>query len=96
MDIGNLKIQRCINKMATTHSVIDVFEDPPPRINLSNSEDVRREMAKVYREARQMKIATSDGTKLVFILCQILKAYEIYLIEERIKALEDNQFKYPK
>lgn len=64
-----------------------------PRINLSNSEDVRREMARVYRETRSMKIPTSDGTKLVFILCQILKAHEIYSIEKRLEVLEQESRK---
>jgi hypothetical protein len=64
-----------------------------PRINLSSSEDVRREMARVYRETRSMKIPASDGTKLVFILCQILKAHEIYSIEKRLEVLEQEKLK---
>ena len=43
----------------------EVFEDPHPRINLSTSDDIRREMAKVYRETRCNKILPSNGTKLV-------------------------------
>jgi hypothetical protein len=64
-----------------------------PRINLSSSEDVRREMARVYRETRSMRIPASDGTKLVFILCQILKAHEIYSIEKRLEVLEQEKLK---
>ena len=52
----------------------EVFEDPTPRINLSTSEDIRREMAKVYRETRCNKILPSNGTKLVYMLINILKA----------------------
>ena len=48
--------------------------DPTPRINLSTSEDIRREMAKVYRETRCNKILPSNGTKLVYMLINILKA----------------------
>ena len=51
--------------------------DPTPRINLSTSEDIRREMARVYRETRENKILPNNGTKLVYMLINILKAYEV-------------------
>jgi hypothetical protein len=70
------------------HTDIEVLEDPTPRINLSTSEDIRREMAKVYRETRCNKIVPSNGTKLVYMLINILKAYEITEIEQRLKDLE--------
>lgn len=54
----------------------EALEDPTPRINLSTSEDIRREMAKAYRETRCNKILPSNGTKLVYMLINILKAYE--------------------
>jgi hypothetical protein len=59
-----------------------------PRINLSTSEDIRREMAKVYRETRCNKILPSNGTKLVFMLMSILKAYESSEMEKRLTDLE--------
>jgi hypothetical protein len=59
-----------------------------PRINLSTSEDIRREMAKVYRETRCNKILPSNGTKLVFMLMSILKAYEVSEMEQRLTDLE--------
>jgi len=59
------------------HTDTQIIEDPHPRINLSTSEDIRREMAKVYRETRCKKILPSNGTKLVFMLMSILKAYEV-------------------
>ena len=68
--------------------LIDVFVSPTPRINLATSEDVRREMAKVYREARLNKLPISDATKLSYILTQILKAHELMVLESRIDALE--------
>jgi predicted nucleic acid-binding protein len=70
------------------HIETEVFEDPTPRINLSTSEDIRREMAKVYRETRCNKILPSNGTKLVYMLVNILKAYEITEIEKRLTDLE--------
>ena len=70
------------------HTDTEVFEDPTPRINLATSEDIRREMAKVYRETRCNKILPSNGTKLVYMLINILKAYETTEIEQRLKDLE--------
>ena len=66
----------------------EVFEDPHPRINLSTSDDIRREMAKVYRETRCNKIMPSNGTKLVFMLMSILKAYEVTELEKWLTDLE--------
>ena len=59
-----------------------------PRINLATSEDIRREMAKVYRETRCNKILPNNGTKLVYMLVNILKAYEVTEIEKRLTDLE--------
>lgn len=70
------------------HTDTEVLDEPTPRINLSTSEDIRREMAKVYRETRYNKILPSNGTKLVYMLINILKAYEVTEIEKRLKDLE--------
>ncbi len=64
------------------------MDDPTPRINLSTSEDIRREMARVYRETRCNKIMPTNGTKLVYMLVSILKAYEVTEIEKRLSGLE--------
>jgi hypothetical protein len=70
------------------HTDTQIIEDPHPRINLSTSEDIRREMARVYRETRCNKILPSIGTKLVYMLINILKAYEITELEKRLTDLE--------
>jgi len=69
----------------------EVLDAPTPRLNLSSSEDVRREMAKVYRETRSRLIEPSEATKLVFILTQILRAHEQVVLEGRITNLEQRQ-----
>ena len=78
---------------STEHSPVcpvdtSLDSDPTPRINLATSEDIRREMAKVYRETRCNKILPSNGTKLVYMLINILKAYEVTEIEKRLTDLE--------
>jgi hypothetical protein len=70
------------------HTDTEILDDPTPRINLSTSEDIRREMARVYRETRCNKILPTNGTKLVYMLINILKAYETTEIEKRITDLE--------
>jgi predicted nucleic acid-binding protein len=70
------------------HTDTEVLDDPTPRINLATSEDIRREMAKVYRETRCNKIMPSNGTKLVYMLIHILKAYEVTEVEKRLTDLE--------
>lgn len=74
-----------------SHTGFEVLDAPTPRLNLSTSEDVRREMAKVYREARSRQIEPSEATKLVFILTQILRAHEQVVLEGRISALEQRR-----
>ena len=75
------------------HTNIERIEDPVPRINLSTSEDIRREMGRVYREARSKKMLATEASKLVYILTQILKATEVYLLEERLSELESAHLK---
>lgn len=66
----------------------EILDDPLPRINLSTSEDIRREMARVYRETRFNKITPSNGTKLVYMLTNILKAHEVFVLEKKLLELE--------
>jgi hypothetical protein len=61
---------------------------PPTKIRLQCLEDVRREAARVYREARAGKIETADASRLSFMLQGIAKMIEAGSIERRIEALE--------
>jgi len=60
----------------------------PPKIPLQSLEDVRREAARVYREARAGRIETADASRLSFMLQGIAKMIEASTIERRIEALE--------
>jgi hypothetical protein len=80
--------EQCIKYLHTNQGSTEIVDDPTPRINLATSEDIRREMAKVYRETRCNKIKPSNGTKLVYMLINILKAYEVTEIEKRLADLE--------
>jgi predicted nucleic acid-binding protein len=80
--------EQCIKHLPVNQVSTEVLDDPTPRINLATSEDIRREMAKVYRETRCNKILPSNDTKLVFMLMSILKAYEVSEMEKRLTDLE--------
>lgn len=62
---------------------------PAPRaVNLHNLEAVRREMARVYRDMRSGAVASQDGARLVYVLGEIRKMFEVCDLEKRIQALE--------
>ncbi len=85
--------KQCTKYMLANQAIGEVYEDPIPRINLSTSDDIRREMARVYRETRFNKIPPSNGTKLVYMLTSILRAYESTEIEKRLAELEKAHLK---
>jgi hypothetical protein len=76
----------------------EVEELPPRRgkryrCELSTAQDVRREMAKVYREARSNLIDAQTGTKLVWMLQGVAKVIETSDLEKRIEELENVSIK---
>ena len=60
----------------------------PARIDLKSIDDVRLEMARVYREMRGGVIETQKGTRLVYVLAAIGKLIELHELEQRIQDLE--------
>lgn len=58
------------------------------RIDLKSIDDVRLEMAKVYRSMKSGEIPSSDGTRFVYVLSQIGKLIEVYEVEKRLSILE--------
>lgn len=64
---------------------------PTPPVKLATIEDCRREMARVYRDARTGQSDTADASRLVYMLTSIAKMIEIGQLEERLTALEERQ-----
>lgn len=62
----------------------------PKKIDLKSINDVRLEMANIYRAMKAGSIETSDGTKLCYVLSAIGKMIESADIEARIALLERN------
>ena len=63
------------------------------RCELSTVQDVRREMAKVYRECRSNMMDAQTGTKLVWMLQGLAKVIETSDLEKRIEELENVSIK---
>ena len=67
---------------------------PTPRnvrdvpIRLASAEQIRLEMAKVYRDAKRGKLPTEVATRLVYILGEIRKAHELTVLEAQVSGLE--------
>ena len=58
------------------------------RCKLDTLQDVKKEMAKLYRESRSGVVEIVDGTKLVWMLQAVAKVIEGSDLEQRIEALE--------
>lgn len=65
----------------------------PARIDLKSINDIRLEMARVYREMRSKTIESQDGTRLVYVLAAMGKLIELHDIELRIQDLEGKVIK---
>lgn len=58
------------------------------RLPLTTADDVRKEMARLYRQMKAGQIAPSDGTKFAYVLTQLRQAIETGDLEARLLALE--------
>ena len=62
----------------------------PPRVGrLDSLRNVRRELARLYTDARQGRIQTGDASRLAFILATLAKLIEQDDVEQRVALLED-------
>ncbi len=68
-----------------------VLPTPIKKVDLATINDVRLEMASVYRSMKAGAIETSDGSRLVYVLGQIGKMIADNEFEKRIEALEAKQ-----
>lgn len=58
------------------------------RVRLETVQDARKEMSKLYREARAGKIDVQDASRLANILMLIGRMIEGSDLEQRLEALE--------
>ena len=55
---------------------------------LASLTDVRKEMSKVYREARSGKLRSDEASRFTFMLASIGKVLEVCELERRLEHLE--------
>ena len=85
----------------TTETAPVAADNPPPRPVvtllpsprrrgpvLESLTDVRREMARVYRNMRHGRIDTQDATRMTYVLSQIAKIIQTAELEARVAAVE--------
>lgn len=67
--------------------------EPPSRLRLplATAEDVRRELARIYREGKAGRRDVSEVSKLANVLQILGRAIAADDLESRIKALEDRK-----
>jgi hypothetical protein len=63
------------------------------RLRLGSIREVRRELQKVYEDAKAGRISTQDGSRLVFMLQSLAGMIRDSDLEERIKKLEQRHDK---
>lgn len=62
---------------------------PPPTVGrLHSLRGVRRELAKIYVDARQGALLPSSAAKLAYILTCLTKVLEVEILERRLDAIE--------
>ena len=62
---------------------------PPRVLRLATVKEVRLELARLYREARQGKVAPADAAKFAFLLDRIRVCIVEHELEERVRLLEE-------
>jgi len=65
-----------------------LIRQPSKRLKLETAAHVRRELARLYREARREEISTQTATRLAYLLEVLSRQIERSDLEKRIEALE--------
>lgn len=76
---------------AQSTAVTGVLLAPTPRVRsrLTTIREIRREMAKVYLEARNGELRTDSATRFVYMLTQLSNLIRDSELEQRVQQLEE-------
>lgn len=87
---GNDTAQSGNHVSAQAIETVGVLLPPTPRgrLRLGSLREVRREMAKVYAEARSGEMKTDVASRLVYILTQLSNLIRDSELEQRVQELE--------
>lgn len=70
---------------------VDSSAPPRLRLKLTTAEEVRRELARIYREGRSGQRDVADVSRLANVLSLLSRAIEVEELERRIGDLESGQ-----
>lgn len=81
---------KCTMKSKQTRANIEETDDPSPRLRLplATAQDVRRELARLYREGKAGYRDVGDVSKLANVLATLGRLIETGDLETRIERLE--------
>ncbi len=82
------QIESAKHRPVTIDATSGTCTPTPSKIKLNALEDVRREMASVYREARAGRMDASEAGRFAYILTGIGKLIEATEIEKRLSQME--------
>ncbi len=74
--------------MKTTNTTGKTVAPPRLRLKLSTADDVRRELARIYREARSNQLDVAVVSRLANVLMILNRCIETSDLEARLIALE--------
>lgn len=77
-------------KPPATETIAPPAEPKRRRLKLVGIEDVRRELARLYRAAKAGEVDTQDASRLANILAILSRLIEGSDIEQRLAALEES------
>ena len=78
-------------KSAELRVVTGEVLDPTPRrdrVRLHTIDEIRLELGKVYNDMRDGSLDPADGTKLAYVLGQMVRIFETRELAQRTEALE--------
>lgn len=84
--------KRTANAPATIDGkTLSLVPTSPRRIALATLDQVRLEMARVYKAVDAGKFDSGEGSRRVYMLSQIGKMIEVADLEKRVEVLEKEQ-----
>jgi len=89
-DDGDQKLPQVVEQNQTFETL-----SPRTRLRLSSVRECRRELAKLYAEARHGEIDISDATRLTYLLTSLANMIRDSELEQRIEVLEAEVAKRP-
>ncbi len=72
-------------KQAGGGNVLTLTPSKPRKIDLRDAHAIRRELAALYRDARNGKVGTQDATRLAYMLDLLRRAHETSVLQAELE-----------